>query len=104
MSPFLDAVLKLALIGFLIKFLCDAFVRLPQEKLENQVEFLIARYADCILAHPDAEEEIQRIKFQSDKSMNLPIGQSEYANYTDENIEIIKRVYKKIQQYIEENE
>ena len=104
MSPFLDALLKLALIGFVIKFLWDAFVKLPQEKLEKQVEFLIARYADCILAHPDAEEEIQRIKFQSDRSMNLPIGKSEYENYTDENIEVLKRVYKKIQQYIEENE
>ena len=104
MSPFLDALLKLALIGFVIKFLWDGLVKVPQEKLENQVKFLIARYADCILAHPDAEEEIQRIKFQSDKSMNLPIGKSEYANYTDENIELLKRVYKKIQQYIEENE
>ena len=102
MSPFLDALLKLALIGFVIKFLWDGLVKVPQEKLENQVKFLIARYADCILAHPDAEEEIQRIKIQSNRSMNLPIGQSEYANYTDENIEIIKRVYKKIQQYKEE--
>ena len=104
MSPFLDALLKLALIGFVIKFLWDGFVKVPQEKLENQVKFLIARYADAILAHPNAEEEIQRIKFQSDKSMNLPIGKSEYENYTDENIEVLKRVYKKIQQYIEENE
>ena len=36
--------------------------------------------------------------------MNLPMGKSEYENYTDENIEVLKRVYKKIQQYIEENE
>ena len=104
MSPFLDAVLKLALIGFIIKFVWDAFVKLPQEKLEKQVEFLIARYADAILAHPNAENEIQRIKFQTDRSMNLPIGESEYANYTDENIEIIKRVYQRIQKYIEEEE
>ena len=52
MSPFLDALLKLALIGFVIKFLWDGFVKVPQEKLENQVKFLIARYADAILAHP----------------------------------------------------
>ena len=104
MSPFLDAVLKIALTGFVIKFLWDAFVKLPQEKLEKQVEFLIARYADSILAHPDAKNEIQRIKFQSDRSMNLPIGKSEYANYTDENIEKIKRVYQRIQKYIEEEE
>ena len=103
MSPFLDALLKLALTGFVIKFLWDAFVRLPQEKLERQVVFLIARYSDAILAHPNAENEIQRIKSQTDLRMNLPIGESEYANYTEENIEILKRVLKKIQQYIEEN-
>ena len=32
--------------------------------------------------------------------MNLPVGESEYENYTDENIELLKRVYKKIQKYI----
>ena len=104
MSPFLDAVLKLAFIGFVIKFLWDAFVRLPQEKLEKQVVFLIARYADAILAHPNAEDEIQRIKSQTDWRMNLPVGESEYANYTEENIEILKRVYQRIQKYMEEEE
>ena len=103
MSPFLDALLKLALIGFVIKFLWDGFVKLPQEKLENQVKFLIARYADAILAHPNAEEEIQRIKAQTDWRLNLSPGKSEYENYTDENKEILKRVIKKIEQYIEEN-
>ena len=104
MSPFLDAVLKLALIGFVIRFLWDAFVRLPQEKLEKQVEFLIARYANSILyPNPNPEEEIKRIEFQADTRMNLPIGKSEYENYTDENIELLGRVYKKIQKYIQED-
>ncbi len=31
MSPFLNAVLKLALTGFVIKFLWDAFVKLPKK-------------------------------------------------------------------------
>ena len=65
MSPFLDAVLKLALIGFVIKFLWDALVRLPQEKLEKQVEFLIARYANSILyPNPNPEEELKRIELE----------------------------------------
>ena len=103
MSPFLDAVLKLAFIGFVIKFLWDAFVRLPQEKLKKQVAFLITRYADAILAHPNPENEIQRIKSQTDWKLNLPLGESEYENYTEENIEILKRVLKEFQQYVEAN-
>ena len=95
MSPFLDALLKLALIGFVIKFLWDGFVKVPQEKLENQVKFLIARYADAILAHPNAEEEIQRIKAQTDWRLNLSVGKSEYENYTEENKAILERVLKK---------
>ena len=74
-----------------------------RKKLENQVKFLIARYADAILAHPNAEEEIQRIKAQTDWRLNLSPGKSEYENYTDENIELLVRVYKKIQKYIEED-
>ena len=96
-------ILFVVFVGFLIKTLWDGIVRLPKKELEKQVEFLIARYADAILAHPNAESEIKRIKFQTDKRMNLPVGKSEYENYTDENIELLERVYKKIQQYMEED-
>ena len=97
-------ILFLVFIVFLIKFLWDAIVRLPKEKLEKQIEFLIARYADAVLyPNTNPESEIKRIKFQNDKRMNLPVGESEYENYTDENIELLERVYKKIQKYIEKD-
>ena len=35
--------------------------------------------------------------------MNLPVGKYEYENYTNENIELLGRVYNKIQKYIEED-
>ncbi len=98
MSPFLDALLKLALIGFVIKFLWDGLIKVPQEKLENQVEFLIARYASSILyPNPDSEEEIKRLHAQAYflRYNDLPV--TELDNYTDENKEILDRVYKKIQ-------
>ena len=98
MSPFFDAVLKIALIGFVIKFLWDGFVRLPQEKLEKQVEFLIARYASSILyPNPNSEEEIKRLHAQAYflRYNDLPV--TDVDNYTDENKEILDRVYKKIQ-------
>lgn len=53
-------ILFVVFVGFLIKTLWDGIVRLPKKELENQVEFLIARYADAILALPNAESEIQR--------------------------------------------
>ena len=97
-------ILFVVFVGFLIKTLWDGIVRLPKKELEKQVEFLIARYASSILyPNPNPEEEIKRIEFQADKRMNLPVGKSEYENYTDENIELLVRVYKKIQKYIEED-
>ena len=48
MSPFLDALLKLALIGFVIKFLWDGLVKAPQEKFESQIDFLINMYCTRI--------------------------------------------------------
>ena len=53
-------ILFVVFVGFLIKTLWDGIVRLPKKELENQVEFLIARYADAIWALPNAESEIQR--------------------------------------------
>ena len=43
------------------------------------------------------------IEFKADTRMNLTVGKSEYENYTDENIELLGRVYKKIQKYIQED-
>ena len=104
MPVFLDAVLKLALILFVIKFLWDALVRNPQEKLEKQVEFLIARYASSILnPNPNPEYEIERLEFQANHIKYNEVPVTEYSNYTDENKEILNRVYKKIQKYIEED-
>ena len=101
MGSLFEALFIIALVGFVLKFLWDGLVKIPQEKLESQVEFLIARYADAILAHPDAEQEAERIKAQTDWRLNLQVGKTEYENYTEENKEILKRVYKKIQQFKE---
>ena len=104
MPVFLDTVLKLALILFVIKFLWDALVRNPQEKLEKQVEFLIARYANSILyPNEDPEYEIERLEFQANHIKYNEVPVTEYSNYTDENKELLFRVYKKIQKYIEED-
>ena len=73
MSPFLDAVLKLALTGFVIKFLWDAFVKLPQEKLEKQVEFLIARYLDLLL--------IQKSNLKRNEKLTTPTTSSPRFTY-----------------------
>ena len=76
MSSFLEGILGLAFTFLIIKWLWDGLVKLPQEKLENQVEFLIARYADAILAHPNAGDETERIKAQTDWRLNLQVGKS----------------------------
>ena len=34
------------------------------------------------------------IEFKADTRMNLTVGKSEYENYTDENFELLGRVYK----------
>ena len=95
MSPFLDAVLKLALIGFVIKFLWDGLVIAPQEKFQAQIDFLIDIYCNKIQERVDAIENVEN------EIRVLESAFHHHSELPDEKKEVLKKVHKTLVKSIE---